>query len=80
MLDYLEDLWARLQVRWHVLLVALAAAAPEILQYLGVIDLQPILSQFLPDNYVKLIVGIMPFALMFLKSAFSVEPKEAEDE
>jgi hypothetical protein len=79
MLDYLEDLWERVQIRWHVLAVALVAAAPEILQYLGVIDLKPILSQFLPDNYVTLIVGIMPFVLVFLKSAFAVEPK-TEDE
>lgn len=80
MLDYLKDLWARLQVRWHVLAVALLAAAPEILQYLGVIDLRPILSQFLDKSYVDLIIGIMPFALVFLKGAIGVEPKEAEED
>ena len=78
MLDYLTDLWTRLQVRWHVLLVALVAAAPEILNYLGVIDLKPILSQFLPDNIVALVVGAMPFVLMFVKSAVTVEPKADE--
>lgn len=79
MLDKLKSLWARLRVRWYVLLAALAAAAPDILNYLGFIDLRPILSQFLPDNYVSLIVGILPFALVFLKSAISVEPKTEDD-
>jgi hypothetical protein len=79
MLDYLEDLWDRLQIRWHVLSLALLAAAPEILNYLGVIDLKPILSAILPESYVSLIVGILPFVLMFVKSAVAVEPK-TEDE
>jgi len=74
MFDKLKALWKRLRVRWHVLAVALLAAAPEILNYLGIIDLKPILSQFLPENWVSLIVGIMPFVLVFLKSAISVEP------
>jgi hypothetical protein len=74
MFDKLKALWGRLRVRWHVLAVALLAAAPEILNYLGVIDLKPILSQFLPDNWVSLIVGILPFVLVFLKSVISVEP------
>jgi len=79
MLDKLKSLWARLRVRWYVLLAALAAAAPDILNYMGLIDLRPILSQFLPDNYVSMIVGILPFALVFLKSAVSVEPASEED-
>ena len=74
MLDKLKALWERLRVRWHVLAVALLAAAPEILNYLGVIDLKPILAQFLPENWVSLIVGILPFVLVFLKSVISVEP------
>lgn len=79
MLDKLKSLWARVRVRWYVLLAALAAAAPDILNYMGLIDLRPILSQFLPDNYVSMIVGILPFALVFLKSAVSVEPASEED-
>ncbi len=79
MIDYIKGLWARLQIRWHVLSLALLAAAPEILNYLGVIDLKPILSQFLPDNSVDLVVGIMPFVLMFVKSVVAVEPP-SEDE
>lgn len=79
MLDKLKSLWARLRVRWYVLLAALAAAAPDILNYMGLIDLRPILSQFIPDNYVSMIVGILPFALVFLKSAVSVEPASEED-
>lgn len=76
MLDKLKSLWARLRVRWHVLVLAFAAAAPEILNYLGLIDLRPILSQFLPEAWVSIVVGILPFALVFVKSAFSVEPKD----
>lgn len=78
MLDKLKDLWSRLKVRWHVLVLACAAAAPEILNYLGLIDLRPILSQFLNEGTVNLIVSILPFALVFVKSAFSITPKEGE--
>jgi hypothetical protein len=74
MFDKLKALWERVRIRWHVLAVALLAAAPEILNYLGVINLKPILSQFLPENWVGLIVGILPFVLAFLKSAIAVEP------
>ena len=74
MIEKIKALWARLQVRWHVLMVALAAAAPDILDQLGIIDLKPILAQFLPENWVSLIVGILPFVLVFLKSVISVEP------
>ena len=65
---------ARLRVRWHALAAAMCTAFPVLLDQLGVIDLKPILSQFLPENWVSLIVGIMPFVLVFLKSAISVEP------
>lgn len=72
----LKALWQRLTVRWHVIALALLAAAPEILNYLGVVDLKPLLSQILPENYVGLVVGVLPFILMFLKSAVQMEAKE----
>lgn len=78
MLDKLKALWERVQVRWHVIVIALVAAAPEILNYLGLIDLKPILSQFLPENWTNLIVGILPFVLVFLRSAVSVAPAQDE--
>jgi len=73
MIEKIKALWARLQVRWHVLMVALAAAAPDILDQLGIIDLKPILAQFLPEHWATLLVGLLPFVLMFLKSAISVQ-------
>lgn len=78
MIEKLKALWARVEVRWHVVVIALVAASPEILNWLQVVDLRPILAHFLPDNWVSLIVGILPFVLIFLKSAVSVAPKEAE--
>lgn len=78
MIDKLKALWERVQVRWHVIVIALVAAAPEILNYLGLIDLKPILSQFLPENWTNLIVGILPFVLVFLRSAVSVAPAQDE--
>lgn len=78
MIDKLKALWARVTVRWHVVLTAFIAALPEILNYLGIIDLRPLLAHFLPDNYVDLIVGALPFVLAFLKPLVIVEPPEAE--
>jgi hypothetical protein len=46
MLDKIKSLWARLQVRWHVIVLALIAALPGILDWLAVIDLKPILEHF----------------------------------
>lgn len=69
----MTDFIKRVRVRWHVVAIAALAALPEILNWLGVIDLRPILSVFLPSNYVDLIVGVLPFALMFVRSIVSVE-------
>lgn len=76
MFDKLKSLWGRATVHWHVLLAAFIAALPSILNYLGVIDLRPILAHFLPDNYVSLIIGVLPFVLAFLKPLVAVAPPE----
>jgi hypothetical protein len=79
MTEYLKDLWSRVTVHWHVLLAAVLAALPGILDYLGVIDIRPLLEHFLPDNWVNLIVAVLPFVLMFLKPMIAVEPVETEE-
>lgn len=77
MLDKLKAFWGRVQIRWHVVSLAILAALPELLNWLGVIDLKPILAHLgLSDNVVSLIVAIMPFMLTFVKSAIAVDPKE----
>lgn len=76
MIDKLKALWARVTIHWHVVAALLIAALPDILDYLGVIDLKPILSHFLPENTVTLIVGVLPFVLAFLRPMFAVTPKE----
>jgi hypothetical protein len=73
MFDKIKALWGRLSVRWHVLLAAFVAALPPLLDQLGVIDLKPILMHVMPADYAGLIVGILPFVLMFLKPLVSVE-------
>ncbi len=81
MTDYLKGLWARVTVRWHVVLAAFIAALPSILDYLGLIDLKPLLLGLgLKESIVNFIVGIMPFVLMFLKPMFAVAPVEPEAE
>lgn len=76
MIEKLKALWARLRVRWHALVIALVAAAPEILNYLGAIDLRPILEHFFSPDTAGFIVGVMPFALLFLKPAFHLSDEE----
>lgn len=76
MIDKLKSLWVRLTVHWHVVAAAVLAALPEILNYLGIIDLKPILSQFLHENTVDMIVGALPFVLLFLKPMLVMDPEE----
>jgi len=80
MIDRLKDLWARLTVHWHVLAVAYVAALPDILDWLGVVDLKPILEKVLPDGVSDHVVTLLPFAMIFLKPMFAVKPKEEEDD
>lgn len=78
-MTYLKNLWARLQVHWHVVLAALVAALPSILDYLGIIDLKPILLSFGVDGSIAdLIVKAMPFVLAFLRPMLTVEPEATE--
>lgn len=78
MIDKLKGLWSRLRVRWHVLLLALAAASPSILQWLSGVDLRPVLTYFLSDHTADLIMAVLPFGLMFLKSAVHLDEPEEE--
>ena len=75
-MDNLKTLWGRLRVRWSVIGLALLAALPEILNYLSVIDLKPILTSFgLPES----LIGLVPFLLIFAKSALHMTPKEPSE-
>ena len=79
MLNELSDIWARLKIHWHAVAVALVAALPTLLLYLEGIDLRPILSQFLPEHYVDLIVALLPFLLRVMKPLVHLEdPKDDE--
>ncbi|MBW7970961.1 hypothetical protein [Bradyrhizobium sp. BR 10289] len=69
----LKDLWARLKVRWHIVALAFLTALPELLDWLGMVDLKPLLSHFLPDGAATLIVSLLPFVLVFTKSMVHVE-------
>jgi hypothetical protein len=80
-MTYLKNLWARITVHWHVVLAALIAAAPSILDWLGVIDLHPILVRLgVSDSLATLIVNVLPFVLAFLKPMLvvSAETEGAE--
>lgn len=78
MIDKLKALWERLRIRWHVVVLALLAASPEIITYLSGLDLKPILSHFLSASTVDLVVGLLPFLLIFLKSAVHLDAEEAK--
>ncbi|MFI4971134.1 MAG: hypothetical protein ACHP7H_00525 [Hyphomicrobiales bacterium] len=72
MLDQLKAFWARLEVHWHAVYIALLTALPVLLDRLGYIDLTPVLQHVLPADYVPLVIGVMPFVLAFLKPLIHV--------
>jgi len=81
MTEYLKGLWARVTVHWHVVLAAFIAALPSILDYLGVVDIKPILLGLgLKETLVNFIVGALPFVLMILKPMVAVAPVATDDE
>jgi hypothetical protein len=53
--------------------VALIAILPTLLYQLQGIDLRPILAHFLPENYVELIIYLLPFALLVMKPMLHLE-------
>ena len=78
MLKELSDIWARLKIHWHAVAVAFVALLPELLYQLQGIDLRPILSHFLPEHYVELIIAALPFVLLLMKPV--VHLTEPEDD
>jgi hypothetical protein len=72
----MKDFLTRIRVHWTAFAAALLTALPVLLDQLGVIDLKPILSHFLPEEYAGLIVGLLPFVLAFLKPLIVMEAKE----
>ncbi len=80
MTDYLKGLWTRVTVHWSVVLAAFIAALPSILDYLGLIDLKPLLMGLgLKEGIVDFIVAALPFVLAFVKPLVAVAPVAAED-
>jgi hypothetical protein len=69
----LKDLWARVRVRWHAVALALVAALPTLFLYMEGIDLRPILAHVLPENYVDIIVALLPFVLAVMKPMIHLE-------
>jgi hypothetical protein len=78
-MTYLKNLWARLTVHWQVVSAAFIVALPSILDYLGVIDLKPLLMHFgASDKMAELITNVMPFVLAFVRPMIAVEPEATE--
>ena len=76
MIDSLKGLWARVTVHWSVVATAIVAALPSVLDYLGVIDLKPLLMHLVSEETAKLIIGVLPFVLAFLRPLVALAPKE----
>jgi hypothetical protein len=75
MIETIKSYWARLQVRWHVLVLALVASLPGLLNWLAVIDVRPILEHFVSPSIAGAVTALLPFVLMFVKEAFHLEPE-----
>jgi hypothetical protein len=71
---YLADLWARIEFHWHAVVLLFIAAAPGILDWLGVIDLKPILMHVVSEATADLIVGCLPFVLAFVRPMLAISP------
>lgn len=75
MTEYLKGLWARVVIHWHVVLAALIAAMPAILDYLGLVDIKPLLIGLgMKEGIVDFIVKALPFVLAFVKPLVAVAP------
>lgn len=78
MFETLKSLVARLRVKWHVVAVAFVTAVPALLDQLHYIDLKPILSHFMPADQVDTVIGLLPFALIFLDKVVHTEEHPAD--
>lgn len=70
----MTDLIARVRIHWHALIVALLTALPLLLDQLQVIDLKPLLSHYIGEDWAALLVGLMPFYIAFLRQLVTVDP------
>ena len=67
MFETLKDMLARFEVHWHAVAAAFVTAVPVLLDQLGVIDLRPILENFMSPEMAGVMIGLLPFVLAFLK-------------
>lgn len=79
-MTYLKNLWARITVHWAIVVTAFIAALPSILEYLGLVDLKPLLLQFgVKEALADLIVKLLPFVLAFVRPIIAVAPVETAE-
>jgi hypothetical protein len=76
----MTNLLSRVRISWHAFLAALLTALPILLQQLQVVDLKPLLSHYLGDDWAAVLVALMPFYIALLKPMVSVEPHEEPTE
>lgn len=74
----MKDFLARIRVSWHALLAAFTMALPILLQQLQVIDLKPLLSHYLGDDWATIIVALMPFYIAMLRPMISMDPPASD--
>lgn len=75
----MNDFLSRVRVHWHAVVASFVAAAPVLLQQLQVIDLRPLLSQYLGDDWAALLIALLPFYIAFLKPMLHIEDKETDE-
>jgi hypothetical protein len=75
----MTKLLSRISISWHAFIAAVLTALPILLQQLQVIDLKPLLSHYLGDDWAAVLVALMPFYIALLKPMISVEPHDAEE-
>lgn len=78
MIETLKGMWARFEVHWHAVAIAMVAVVPEALDKLGIIDLRPILEPFLGYEKTNALLGLLPIVLLFMRPVLKLN-EHAED-
>lgn len=76
----MTDFLKRLRVHWHAVAVTLIGTLPVLLDQLQYIDLKPILSHFVGDDWAGLLIGLLPLYIAFLRPMIHVAESEEKKE
>ncbi len=75
-MDKVREFRARVRIRWHAFIAALTCATPVLLQQLQVIDLKPLLTQYMSAELAAVVIGLLPFYIALLQPMIHFEDRK----